>query len=520
MRKKVITKPVFGKIFIVRFLVWLVIFTIVAGYKLDMLYDTVLKKEIYGPTNDYRNKIEESAAALLKAEPGSDEYDRRLNRLKASLAFFQTIGYNYAEVQIGDLRLATDEDTAYFYNYVDDQNDTLEYFFIEDISYLDPLNEFLRKNGIKDERQMTDMWYRYGRDPYLSDLLGFNDFNWENLKNVYVNREKHTFLPGVIRLVDNGKEYEIDCTPVDTKGYERIDFDSENVRMLIPLYRVATDLSEKDIDKERVFKIGNSGHIGFSDYKRENVFVIAPFSCALVILIDLVASAIAALIFADIKYHREKTVWEIFDYRVRTTEAMAHDLKTPMSTIMFYLENLEESSEDPEKVREYTKTLNDKVVTMDRMIGDILSFSKGEAGKVELNKEIVSVKELITESLKEFPDMKAEINGDDVILTTDRKLFSQVIMNLLSNCDRYGKVGSVVNISLALKSLTITNKTDKSYDDVESLKKPFVKGDDSRGNKGTGLGLAIADNTLSMLGYKLEMSSESDEFQVSVKFKF
>ena len=115
--------------------------------------------------------------------------------------------------------------------------------------------------------------------------------------------------------------------------------------------------------------------------------------------------------------------------------------------------------------------------------------------------------------------MKTEIKGDDITLTTDKKVLSQVILNLLSNCDRYGKKDSVVDINIDKDALTITNKTDRKYDDVDSLKKPFVKGDDHRGNKGTGLGLAIADNNLALLGYKLELSSESEEFRAKVKFK-
>ena len=156
---------------------------------------------------------------------------------------------------------------------------------------------------------------------------------------------------------------------------------------------------------------------------------------------------------------------------------------------------------------------------MDHMIGDILLLSRSESGQINLTKEELSVKELVTESLKEFPGIKAEIEGEDVILTTDKKIFTQVIMNLLSNCDRHGKKGSVVDIFISREALTITNKSDKSYDDADSLKRPFVKGDDSRGNKGAGLGLAIADNNLSMLGYKLELSSEPDEFCARVDFK-
>ena len=539
MRKKAITKPVFGKIFIVRFFIWVVIISVAAGYVLDEVYNKALKDQVYTQTGHRRDNIYEATKALYEAKPGSEEYDRCLNTLRTHLAFYQMLGYNYAEVKIGDFRMATDEDTAFFRNYVDEQNNYAEFFFIENISYLDPLNDFLKKNGMRDEKQYADHWYRFERDPLVEYINQSADGRSEWLKSVYVNREKHTFLPGVIRLYENGKEYLVDCTPADTKGYERIDFNKE--RLLMPAYRLGSDLSPKDIKTHTVpivggdyvtyddeffhmyegqdIKFDDSWHIGYSGYRTDNIFVIAPFSSALIILIDLVAAAIVALVFAVIKYQKDKTVWKIFEYRVNTTEAMAHDLKTPLSTIMFYLENLEESSKDSDKVLEYTKNINDKIVTMDHMIGDILQFSRGESGKIDLNKESVSVKELITGSLKELPEMKYEVKGDDVTLTTDKKVFSQVIMNLLSNCDRYGKKGSVVDISIAPEALTITNKTDRAYDDVESLKKPFVKGDDSRGSKGAGLGLAIADNNLSMLGYKLELSSDSDEFSAKVCFK-
>ena len=88
----------------------------------------------------------------------------------------------------------------------------------------------------------------------------------------------------------------------------------------------------------------------------------------------------------------------------------------------------------------------------------------------------------------------------------------------MSNCDRYGEKGSTVDIKVEPDRLTITNKTSETYPDVESLKKPFVKGSDSRSDKGTGLGLSIADNNLNILGYKLELVSEDGLFKASVKF--
>ena len=541
MLKKAVTKPVFGKIFIVRFLFWLVLFSFAAGYVYTQLHNIVLQSN--NPTQSYRRKIEETADMLSEIEPDSNGYEILLSRLKFFLAAYQAAGYNYAEVQIGDLLIATDKDTAFFrdgtyhINSLTINEEEMFFYFIEDISYLDPLNEFLRNNGMRDEKQAVDHWYRYERDPLVNKLVFDNDIS-ETLISAYVNREEYTFLPGIIRIERNGKTYDIDCTLSDTKGYEYVEFAPEDKEKIFMCSRVGDGLSAGDVyyqkfkvndyvlDDENYYDIKARGwnlietwRVGYSDYKVENVFVMAPFSSALITAVYIAAAVLAALVSSVIRYQKAKTVWEIFEYRIKTTEAMAHDLKTPLSTIMFYLENLEESSEDPEKVLEYSGNINDKVVAMDHMIGDILLLSQSESGKIELTKEDVSIKKLVTECLDEFPDMMTDITGSDITLTTDRKVLGQVITNLLSNCDRYKESGSFVYIAITPEALTLTNKTDRSYDDVDSLKKPFVKGDDSRGNKGSGLGLAVADNNLAILGYKLELLSKPGEFIARIQFK-
>ena len=130
MRKKAITKPDFGKIFIVRFLIWSVVFSIAAGYAMSELYDYVLKTEVYEYTNNYGDKIKKNVEALYKAEPGSDEYKYLLNDIRFDLALYQMVGYNYAEVQIGNLKMATDKDTAFFFKKRDDKDDALEQYLI------------------------------------------------------------------------------------------------------------------------------------------------------------------------------------------------------------------------------------------------------------------------------------------------------------------------------------------------------------------------------------------------------
>ena len=461
------------------------------------------------------------------------------DRLKVRLSIYQSIDYNYAEAQIGGLKFATDKDTAYTY-LRDEGKEYSDCYFIEDISYFEPIDEYM--DGKISYKRIVPNIDKYAYDPLirLGVYMELIDPGVEyKPKTLYINREKHTFIPGIVMVSYHGKTYEVDCTPADTKGFELYDAgDNYWLNCYFVSYRMDPVLSSKDISYYDVLDPDTNNYpltlelnefnnddkkypitIGYSPSREKSFFELAPATSIVIPVIDILLAAIVALILAVIKYQRDKTVWKIFEYRIKTTEAMAHDLKTPLSTMMFYLENLEKSSNDPEKVLECKNIINDKVVAMDHMIGDILLLSKSESGKVNLTKEEVNVMTLVTECLKEFPGMKSEINGDDITLTTDKKVLAQVVMNLLSNCDRYGKEGSAVDIAVSPDALTITNKTDKTYDDVDLLKKPFVKGEDSRGNRGAGVGLAIADNNLAMLGYKLELSSESDEFRARIKFK-
>lgn len=553
MRKNTITEPKFGKIFAVRFFVSLLIFSILAAYCLYKLDDLVWNK-VDTERSQCLKKIVEVTQKLSKDKPGSEQYERYMGLLKIYMAYYQTFNHSYVEVTLNKQTISVG-DTADFQishydeEYIDNEDYLVkEYFFIEDISYLEPLYKYM--DGKLDEKEQVALNNKWGRDPLFEDTEQVGKLDKEReykLVDAYVNRKQHTFIPGQVRVYYMNKEYTVDCTPADTKGYEKIEFgnttDLYRGTALSVFYRATPGLSSTDFlwhivpDKDLLVNEiyyneysdylskglldGMEWHIGYSQpyYSSLAAFELAPFTSAIIIASDVLLAVIVSLVLSVIRYQKDKTVWEIFEYRVKTSEAMAHDLKTPLSTIMFYLEDLEESSESPEKVLECKNNINDKVVTMDHMIGDILMFSKSESGKADINKEELSVKDLLNECLSGFPDMETVITGDGITLTTDRKILTQVITNLLSNCDRYREKDSTVDISIGPDALTISNKTDRTYDDVNSLKKPFFKGDDSRGSKGTGLGLAIADNDLALLGYKLELSSEPGVFRARIKFK-
>ena len=550
-RKTSIVEPKFKKIFWVRFLIMLAVFSLVAAYSWKELDDHV-EEMVIGELYTLIDDIELSLKELCNTDPDSEEYHEKLADLKIWMAVFQNLNYTYAEVTVGDMKLTTGD--ASFYSSTkkgDSGRSVSDTYFIEDMSYYEPLTSY--KDGLFDPRVERELYYSWARDPLfremgLSHVGKYDFFESTELLTAYINREKHTFIPGIIRVTYMDETYEIDCTPADTKGYEKAvysdDWEPGEVSRWFGIsYKNVPELSSEDIkyvcfcdpdgikghlDRSEFEEEVNSGElknlawtIGYyiPEYKHPgSVLKYAPFSCALIVIASLLSALAAALVWAIVKYQKEKTVWEIFEYRTKTTEAMAHDLKTPLAAIMAYAENLEASSEDPSKVREYSKNINEKVSTMDHMIGDILSFSRSETGKIDIVKEELSVAEIINESLSALPELKADLKGDAKI-ETDRKLLKQAIDNLLSNCDRYGDKKSPVDITVDPEKLLIINKTDKIYDDADSLKKPFVKGEDSRGGKGTGLGLSIADNNLNILGYKLELVSEKGTFKAIVKFK-
>ena len=530
--KQAITEPKFGKIFIKRFLIWLGVFAIAALIVFQRAGDYVV--ELRTRTLNYaRTHIAEVVKDLYETDPESEDYSCKVSSLKASLAYYQRMGKYYAEVQIGDKKYATDADTACTSLFMGDR-DYYENYIIEDISYLDPVFEAAE---IDKESIIENASDRF--DLLVEIANGLTDINMDFKlmpRTMYINRETHTFIPGVVVFEAHGKQYIVDCTPANTEGYKFEDYgDDYWIHDITECYRADPDLSSKDVTEFDVFngsmcysvsaeEFNNleqeyAWYIGYSPMKEYSLFELAPVTSIAIPVAALLMALAAALIHSFVKYQGEKTVWKIFEYRTKTTEAMAHDLKTPLAAIMAYAENLEEHSEDPAKVREYSKNINEKVSAMDRMIADILTLSKGETCRIEVNTEDVSVMELVKLSLMEFPDMKYDLKGLDARLKTDKKLLKQTVDNLLSNCDRYGDKESPVDITVSPEKLVIINKTDMVYSDAESLKKPFVKGEDSRGAKGTGLGLAIAENNLNILGFKLELESGSGFFKAIVKFK-
>ncbi len=240
------------------------------------------------------------------------------------------------------------------------------------------------------------------------------------------------------------------------------------------------------------------------------------------ICLILAASLVLGIIPATIVYNIQRRKYDIFEYRRKMTDAMAHDLKSPMAAISAYAENLSDNIATDKK-EYYADKIEEKVAQMNKMVNDILEFSKSENAPAAIEKQNTDIGEVIWKALADNDhtiierSLKINCEKKTVEIQTDLKLFSQAITNLINNAALYSKEGTVIDIAFDEDSLVITNIPMKKVDDAERLKQPFVKGSSERGTHGSGLGLAIAENNLAILGFKLSVSNDEGRFVATVK---
>ena len=240
------------------------------------------------------------------------------------------------------------------------------------------------------------------------------------------------------------------------------------------------------------------------------------FNWILVVLIFALS-----LIPTSLLYNRRKRNYEIFEYRRKTTDAMAHDLKTPMAAILSYAENLENHTGE-DKQEFYVSKITEKVWQMNKMVNNMLDFSRGENASVDIKKTPVDIGQVLADCIAENEheitkrNLTVNYSKSSVTVDTDKELFTQAIGNLINNAALYAKEGTEIAVTCDSGKIVISNVAAAEIENAEALKQPFAKGDESRKNYGSGLGLAIADNNLTMLGYKLGVKSEDGKFVVTV----
>lgn len=222
---------------------------------------------------------------------------------------------------------------------------------------------------------------------------------------------------------------------------------------------------------------------------------------------------------------------------------MSHDIRTPINAIVGFSTLLEKDSDQPEKVREYTRKITTSSHHLLSLINDVLDMSKIESGKTSLNVAEFSLPQLIEELLTIMnPQAKAKMQELRILvqgappetIIGDRLRLNQILLNLLSNAVKYtpenGKidftVADISNSDTQFAKLRFTVKDNgigMSSEYLETIFQPFSREINSVTNKiqGTGLGMAITKNLVDLMGGIINVESspgKGSTFTVELSF--
>lgn len=206
------------------------------------------------------------------------------------------------------------------------------------------------------------------------------------------------------------------------------------------------------------------------------------------------------------------------------SNALAHDLKTPLMAISGYAENLA-GNICPDKSGHYIEGIQSNVTYMDHLVGQVLDLAKTEQGVADLKLERIDLSPMVEKILAQYEilveqkKLAVTIEGDADIQADGVKM-ERVLENLLRNAITYSPEGNKVSIKLDKQHLEIKNTgVEITEEELKDIWKPFVTGDKSRVREsGHGLGLSIVANILDLHGFRYGIKSEKQMVCVSIFF--
>ncbi len=211
---------------------------------------------------------------------------------------------------------------------------------------------------------------------------------------------------------------------------------------------------------------------------------------------------------------------------------ISHDLKTPLTSIINYVELLKHCDIQNETALSYLEVLGEKSDRLKYLISDLVEASKAATGNIDVHIVDVSLKEIIAQITGEQSDtfdkkqlvIVCDIPENDIVVKADSKLLYRVLENLTGNINKYAMPSTRVYISAEEKQgkgiITFKNISAAPLNITpDELKQRFVRGDASRTTEGNGLGLSIAENLCTLQNGKLDIEIVGDLFIARVELE-
>ena len=218
-------------------------------------------------------------------------------------------------------------------------------------------------------------------------------------------------------------------------------------------------------------------------------------------------------------------------FRTELITNVSHDIKTPLTSIINYVDLLGKEKPENEKMREYIDVLQRQSARLKKLIDDLLEASKASTGNLNVNAEPCDVGVLLDQSLGEYGEKLAAAGLEPVltkpekpvIIMADGRHMWRIFDNLLNNICKYSQRGTRVYLEVYERDgkavVTFRNISSRQLNiSSDELMERFVRGDSSRNTEGSGLGLNIAQSLAQLQKGVMELTVDGDLFKVTLTF--
>lgn len=211
---------------------------------------------------------------------------------------------------------------------------------------------------------------------------------------------------------------------------------------------------------------------------------------------------------------------------------VSHDIKTPLTSIINYVDLIKKEEPENETVKQYIEVLDRQSGRLKKLVEDLVEASKASTGNLPVNFAACDVGVLLTQTLGEFEDrLKASgltpilrLPEQKIKIMADGRHLWRVFDNLMSNVCKYAQGNTRVYLDVTSKNgkAVITFRNISKYElnvGEDELLERFVRGDSSRNTEGSGLGLSIARSLVELQNGEMKLSVDGDLFKVTIEFK-
>ena len=211
---------------------------------------------------------------------------------------------------------------------------------------------------------------------------------------------------------------------------------------------------------------------------------------------------------------------------------VSHDLKTPLTSIINYVDLIKKENVSEPTVREYVDVLDRQSARLKKLIEDLLEASKASTGNVEMHMEACDATVMISQIVGEYQEKLQKKNIDIVVnesevpanIMADGRHLWRVFDNIMTNICKYTQEHTrvYVDVTDTGDEVNMTFKNISKYPlniTSDELMERFVRGDASRNTEGHGLGLSIAQSLTELMGGQLSIAIDGDLFKITVAMK-